>query len=117
MPGLKFSTNLDADSLYKLAFRRAQDAGYTVRDLGNNAFSATMGSMALSVLAVSSYCDFRLSVEKYGDGNELVLERNSPWMLGKIGVARVKAKADALFRNIKEETVVRGGKVISEKEF
>ena len=117
MPGLKFTTNLDGEALYKIAFRRAQDSGYTVRTTGDRAFAATMGNMALSILAVSSYCDFRIGVEKYDDGNELVLERNSPWLLGTIGVARVKSNLQDLCKSIKEEVVQRGGKVTNEKDF
>jgi hypothetical protein len=117
MPGLKFTTNLDAESLFKSAFRRAQDQGYTVRATGDRAFAATSGNMALSVLAVSSYCDFRVSVEKYDDGNELVLERNSPWLLGAVGVGRVKSKAQELFKNLKDEVAQRGGQIRNEKEF
>ena len=116
MAGLKFTTNLDADALYKLAFRRAQNLGYTVRAAGDQAFTAASGSVALSVLAVSSYCDFRVSVEKYADGNELILERNTPWLLGVIGVARVKNKANDLMKNIKADVVQQGGRVLQEKE-
>src|SRR3954452_23411583 len=117
MPGLKFTTNLDGETLHKLAFRRAQDLGYTVRATSDRVFSATMGNVALSVLALASRCDFRVSVESYDDGNELVLERNSPWFLGTIGVARVKSNANDLFKAIKEEVLKRGGKITNEKEF
>jgi len=117
MPGLKFTTNLDGETLFKLAFRRAQDMGYTVRATGERAFSATMGNVALSLLALSSHCDFRISIEAYDDGHELVLERNSPWLLGAIGVARVKSNARDLCQGIKDEVAARGGKVTNEKEF
>ena len=119
MPGLKFTTDMDADALYKIAFRRAQDLGYTTRGLGDNAFAATMGNMPLSVVvgAFVAYCDFRVDIEEYEDGNELVLERNTPWWTGMIGVSRVKSKALELVNHIKDEVNLRGGKVKREKEF
>jgi hypothetical protein len=117
MAGLKFTTNLDADALYKLAFRRAQNQGYTVRAIDDRAFSAVSGNTALSVLAISTRCDFRVSVEPYDDGNELVLERNHPSLLGVIGVARVKGKAQGLFRSIADDVVQQGAQVMNEREF
>jgi hypothetical protein len=119
MPGLKFTTNLDPDSLYKIAFRHAQDLGYTVRDLGGRAFSATAGNAALNVLsgALHVHCDFRVAIHQYDDGNELVLERNAPWWTGMIGVSRVKSKAAELIGKIKEEVHLRGCSLMREKEF
>jgi hypothetical protein len=119
MPGLKFTCDLDAEALYKIAFRRAQDLGFTVRAADDRAFVATSGSLPLSFVvgAFVAYCDFRVDVEEYEDGNELVLERNTPWWAGMIGVSRVKAKANQLVQNIKDEVELRGGKVTREKTF
>jgi hypothetical protein len=119
MAGLKFTTDLDAESLYKIAYRRAQDMGFTVREAGESAFTAKSGNMALSIAvgALSVYCDFRLSIEEYDDGNELVLERNTPWWTGMIGVSRVKNRANELMKNIKDEVELRGGRILREKEF
>ena len=70
MPGLKFTTDLDAGALYKIAFRRAQDMGYTVRAIDDRSFTAAMGNAALSVVAGAfvAYCNFRVAVEAYDDG-------------------------------------------------
>jgi len=116
MPGLKFTTKLDAESLYKIAFRRAQDLGFTVRSIDDRAFSAISGSAAMTVVG-KAYCDFRIDVEEYDDGNELVLERNAPWWTGVIGISRVKSIAKDLFKCIKDEIELRGGKIEREKEF
>jgi hypothetical protein len=115
MAGLKFTTDLDAESLYKVAFRKAQDLGYTVREAGPAAFTAQMGNVATSVLT-GAYCDFRLSVMEYDDGNELVLERNAAWWTGTIGVSRVKSRAKDLMKSVKDEIAHRGGKILGEKE-
>lgn len=117
MAGFKFTTNLDADRLYELAFRRAQELGYTVREADQRAFTATQGNFALAMTGLSPKCSFRIDIESYPDGNELVLERNVPAWSGVIGVSRVKAKAAELIEHLKAAVRQTGGTVGKEKEF
>lgn len=116
MGGLKLLTNCDADTLYKTAFRRAQNLGYTVREVGLRAFSAKSGNV-LTKLLMASHCDFRIDVETYPDGNELVLERNSPMLSGMLVRGRIKGLARDLMTAIKEDVAAAGGEILRESEF
>src|SRR5262245_59137432 len=99
MSGQKLLTNLDADTLFKTAFRRAQNMGYTVREVGPRAFSAQSGNI-LTKMLMASHCDFRIDVETYPDGNELVLERNTPLLSGVLVRGRIKGLAADLMKAI-----------------
>lgn len=116
MAGQKFLSNLDAEALYRAAFRRAQDMGYTVREVGERAFSAKSGNVLTKIL-MASHCDFRIDIETYPDGNELVLERNTPMFAGALVRGRIKGLATNLMQSIKDDVVAAGGKILRESEF
>ena len=119
MAGIKLVTDMDAKTLFKLAYREAQDKGFTVAKLGNGEFTAKRSNLALSIVlgAFVAYCDFHIAIEDCDDETELVLERNSPWWTGIIGVQRVKSWAKDLVKTIGEAIVDEGNEVIREKEF
>ena len=119
MAGIKLVTDMDAKLLFKIAFREAQDKGFAVEKIGDRRFTARKSSMAVSILlgAFVAYCDFVVAVEDYDHETELVLERNSPWWTGVIGVHRVKSWATDLVKTIGDSIEDAGNRVIREKEF
>ena len=85
MAGLKLLTKLDPQTCLKLAWRAAQDHGFSLPPLDECAkrFTATKGNSLISMIAgpfATTPCSFQISIEPYGDTNEVVLEKNSPWL-------------------------------------
>ena len=122
MPGTKLLTKLDPQTCLKLAWRVAQDLGFSLPPLEGCAkrFSATKGSALLNVIAgpLAPHCDFQISVEAYSDATEVVLERNRPFLTsGTIGVARVNRQAEELLAAITCGIEKAGGTVQERKEF
>ncbi|MBX3460167.1 MAG: hypothetical protein KF696_09450 [Planctomycetes bacterium] len=107
MPGTLYVTNMPPDRLKHLAIHVAGGMEYGVQDIGPWSLSVGKGSLAASIFvgAFVAYCDFKVHISALPDGNtQLLLERNSPWWTGLIGVGRVKRKAvelaDAYGNNI-----------------
>jgi hypothetical protein len=122
MPGIKLLTKLDAGTCLKLAWRAAQDLGFTLTPLGAEVkrFTATKGNALLGMLAgaIAPYCAFNISIEAYPDANEIVLEKNSPWLTGgKIGVGKIDQQAEALLSEITRAIEREGSAVVGRKEF
>jgi hypothetical protein len=122
MPGVKLSTQLEPQVCLKLAWRAAQDLGYTLTPIEDGAkrFTATKGSLIANVLAgpLAPQCVFTITAESYPDANELSLERNDPWLSsGKIGVSKVKRHADELMSAIASAIENAGGSIIERKEY
>src|SRR5438128_1495449 len=103
MAAIKLTTNVDPEKVHVIARRSAEEQGYRTEGAkGRWDFSARQGSMALTFFlqALATYCDFRITIDRTSAGTELIVERNSPWWTGKIGVNRVKARAEDLARKI-----------------
>src|SRR5437667_6043664 len=110
-------TKLDAPTCLKAAWRTAQDLGYSLTPIDDCAkrFTATKGNLLLSVLpfGVAPQCVFQISVAAYPDGNELILERNEPWLRGgAIAVGKVTRQAEELFTAIACAIEKAGGAVL-----
>ena len=122
MPGLKLLTKLEAPTCLKIAWRTAQDLGFSLTpiDDGSRRFTATKGSAVLSALAgpLAPHCHFQFVAEAYPDANELVLEKNKPWLTsGSIGVGKVNRQAEELMQAIACAIEKAGGEVTGRKEF
>ena len=121
MPGLKLLTHFDPPTCVKVAWRAAQDLGYALTpiDDGATCFTASKGSALLSVVPfMPPKCVFQVAVVCYPDCNEVVVERNEPWVTsGKIGVNRVKQHAEELVGAIVSAIEKAGGKITERKEF
>ena len=121
MPGLKLLTKHDAQVCLKVAWRAAQDLGYSITPIaeGSKRFTATKGSALLSMVPLMPpRCDFQVWVETYPDTNEVGVERNEPWLTsGKIGVSRVKRQAEELIGAIAAAIEKAGGTIMERKEF
>ncbi|HZZ79564.1 MAG TPA: hypothetical protein VFE62_13670 [Gemmataceae bacterium] len=119
--GLKLLTNMDPHLCLKLAWRLAQDRGYSLTPLTENCkrFTASKGNMIVGVLAgaLAPRCVLEVSVETYPDANELVVESNSPWLSGAGGVRKVKQQAEELMDATVSAIEKEGGKIIERKEF
>src|SRR5262245_45977844 len=103
MPGIKLLTKLDTQTCLKAAYRAAQDLGFSLTPIneGLRQFTASKGSVLFSMIAgsFSPHCRFEISTPSYPDANEVVLERNSPWLLtGSSGNTKVKQQADDLMQ-------------------
>ncbi|MBI1831381.1 MAG: hypothetical protein HYR84_08025 [Planctomycetes bacterium] len=122
MAGLKLLTKLEPQTCLKLAWRTAQDLGFTLTPIDDSSkrFSATKGSAVWGFIAgaLSPHCAFEISVAAYGDANEVVLEKNTSWLTsGTIGVAKVNQQADDLMRAIAAAIEKEGGTIMERKEF
>ncbi|MBK8207164.1 MAG: hypothetical protein IPK87_10330 [Planctomycetes bacterium] len=99
MPGTQYITNMPAEQLKHLAIHVPGGMEYAVSEVAPWQLAVTKGSLAASIFvgAFVAYCDFKVHVGTVPDGNsQLVLERNTPWWTGFIGVGRVKTKAREL---------------------
>ncbi len=122
MAGVKVLTDLDPDKALRSAWRAAQDAGFGLTSLGLDVpqFLAQKGHILLSLVAgaLAPYCRFKVSVEKYDHGTEVVLEKSLPWLTtGALGVRRVNREAAALMDAVAAALEHDGGKVLERKEF
>jgi hypothetical protein len=119
MAGFKLQTDLGSERVIKLARRVARDLEFSVQTRDDYSFGATKGNLILSIFvgAFIAYCEFEVSVEDDDDGCELIIERNSPWWTGIIGVKRTKNRAQELADAIGDAIEDAGGRVFGEKEF
>lgn len=122
MPGMKLITALDPQTCLKIAWRTAQDLGYSLTPIEDTSkrFTATKGSAIANLLGgfLAPQCVFQVTVENYPDANEVSLERNEPWLSsGKIGVGKVKKQADELFNSIANAIEKAGGKIAERREY
>jgi hypothetical protein len=119
--GLKLLTNMDPQLCLKLAWRTAQDRGYSLTPLGecSKRITASKGNVLISVLAgaLAPHCVFEIAVETYPDANELVLQTNTPWMTGAAGISKVRRQADELMQAITCAIEKEGATVLERKEF
>lgn len=124
MPGMKLLTKHNPKTCLKIAWRIAQDLGYALTppalDDCAKTFLAEKGNVFFSMLAgpLAPHCRFRISVESYADANELVLDKNVPWLTsGAVGVGRVHRQAEELLNAITCAIENDGGTIIARKEF
>jgi hypothetical protein len=122
MPGIKLLTKLDPATCLKVAYRAAQDLGFSLSPLETacKRFTATKGSALMSMIAgpFAPHCHFEISAESYADANEVVLEKNTPWLTtGSVGVSKVKKQADDLMAAIACGIENEGGKISERREF
>lgn len=120
MPGTAYITNGDPGALMDVAIHVAGGLGYGVEETAPGTLSVKQGSFVASLFlgAFIAYCDFKVVVHSPGDGSaHLVLERNSPWWTGVIGVNRVKKRARELADAYGNELVARGVPIVSRNEF
>jgi hypothetical protein len=121
MPGFKLLTTFDPQTCLKVAWRTAQDHGFSLTPIEgcSTRFTATKGNGLLSVVPfMPPRCVLDVYVASYPDANELVVERNEPWLTsGKIGVSKVKRQAEELFNQIACAVEKAGGSIAERKEF
>lgn len=99
MPGHAYATTAAPDLLERIALDTASRLEFTIETEGPGRFVARKGNLAASIFvgAFIAYCDFRLIITVAPDGtSHLVIERNTPWWTGFIGVNRVKNRAREL---------------------
>lgn len=122
MPGLKLLTKLDPQRCLKAAFRAAQDLGFSLTPISADSrqFTATKGNMLVSLLAgpFAPHCVFEISAQAFADANEVVLQKNKPWLTtGALGVSKVNQQADELMAAISSAIEKEGGSILGQKEF
>ena len=117
MAGIKLLTKLDPQTCLKIAWRMAQDLGFSLTPLDESArrFSATKGSILAGPFAPP--CHFEISVASYSDANEIILEKNNPWLTGAIGVGKVNRQAEDLISAIAAAIEKEGSTTLERKEF
>src|SRR4051794_24241091 len=103
MPGIKLLTKLDPAICLKAAYRAAQDLGFSLTPIDDapKRFTATKGNVLVSMIAgpFAPHCHFEISAQTYADANEVVLEKNTPWLTtGSVGVSKVKKQAEELMQ-------------------
>jgi hypothetical protein len=122
MAGLKILTKLDTQTCLRAAWRTAQDLGFALTPLEDcsKRFTATKGNALISVIAgpFAPHCVFEISAQSYGDANEVVLEKNKPWLTtGAAGVSKVNRQAEDLMQAIGCAIEKEGGTILERKEF
>ena len=122
MAGLKLLTDLDLYECIKLAWRSAQDQGYSIPPLsdGDSRFTATKGSLVVGALAgaLAPYCRFDITATAYPDANEVVLQKNKPWLTAGLGGVRtVNRQAADLMQAIVSAIQKAGGKILDLRDF
>lgn len=121
MPGIKLLTKLDPTICYKVAWRTAQDLGYSIPPLDENStsFTATKGNFVTRMLGpISLYCRLDISVHAYPSANEIVIEKNNPWLSsGAIGRAKVNKLAEEYITALSAAIEKEGGSIVERKEF
>jgi hypothetical protein len=119
MAGIKVVTDAKPDTVLQLAWRAAQDLSFSVTPIHDGAFDASKGHIIWSMVAgnAAPHCKFRISAKRYPDATtDLVLERNSAWTTGLLGLRRIKSEASAVIDKAVEALQQIGGKVIERKE-
>ena len=120
MPGHAYITHGDPNLLRDVAIHIAGQMGFGVEPQGEWTMKVVQGSLAASIFvgAFVAYCDFVVHVVSHADGtNHLVLERNTPWWTGWIGVSRVKSKARELADAYGNELYRVGVPIIQRNDF
>ena len=121
MAGFVVTTETTPKKAKGLARDVARDLEYSVSRLDDWTFRATKSSLALSILLGTfiPYCCFVVEINdgKYEGEVDIVINRNSPWWTGLIGVHRVKKRAQELAKAIADALEDKGSRIIKEKEF
>ena len=119
MAGIKLVTDMDPETALQLPWRAAQDLSFTLTPIADGSFSASKGSAIWSALLgpAAPHCQFKIVAKKYPDGmTDLVLERNSPWTSGRLGLRRINAEAQGLIDRTVEALEKNGGNIKERKE-
>jgi hypothetical protein len=122
MAGLKLLTKFDAQTCLKIAWRTAQEMGFSLTPLDESSrrFTASKGNIFTSILGgpFAPNCNFKISVEDYPSANEVVLEKQTAWLFsGAIGVGKVNRQAEELLSAIASAIEKEGGNILERKEF
>lgn len=121
MAGHIIVTNLSEKAAEKLARAVARDLEFNVERDDDFTFTAGKGNLFMSLLlgAFIAYCKFEVEIApgKYDGEVEIVINRNSPWWTGMIGINRVKKRAKELADAIADAVEEDGGEVIKVKDF
>lgn len=122
MPGFKLLTALDPPTCLKIAWRTAQNLGYELTPIDDHSrrFTATRGSLVGALFGglFAPRHILQISVASYPDANEIVVERNEPWLSsGAIGVSKVKRAAEELVNAIARAVEAAGSTIVERREF
>lgn len=99
MPGHTYVTHAAPELLERIALATAAQMNFAIEPESPGRYAVRKGSLwaSLVVGAFVAYCDFRLVIAVAPDStSHLILERNTPWWTGFIGVNRVKSRAREL---------------------
>lgn len=99
MPGHSYVTTAAPELLERIALATAAEMEFTIEAEAPGRHIARKGSFVASLLvgAFVAYCDFRLVIALAPDStSHLIIERNTPWWTGFLGVNRVKNRAREL---------------------
>jgi hypothetical protein len=120
MPGFKIITDMDPELAIKAVSRVAKRLGFSVYRVEDWELVVQRGNLALSILlgAFIAYCYFPVRFEEDRRGNlRIVMERNTPWWTGFIGISRVKSWAKSLADGVEDEIEARGARILNSEEF
>lgn len=70
MAGIKVVTDAAPEAVLQLAWRAAQDLGFTLTPIQDGAFQASKGHFVWSMLVgwAAPHCQFKVSAHRYADG-------------------------------------------------
>ena len=119
MAGIKLVIDMEPATALQLAWRAAQDLQFRLTPIQDGTFQASKGRAIWSLLVgpAAPHCSFTISVHSYPDGTtDLVLDRNTPWSSGVLGLRRIQAEAETLMKRSADAIEANGGKVRECKE-
>ncbi|MCB9892968.1 MAG: hypothetical protein H6839_00795 [Planctomycetes bacterium] len=120
MPGHLYVTQGQPEHLLQITGDLAPAMKYRVEQSGAWTLKLQQGSLAASIFvgAFVAYCDFTVNIIVPGDGTtHWVLERNTPWWTGIIGVNRVKGRARDLADAYGNEMARQGVPILQRNDF
>ncbi len=118
MAGITIVTDLDPKAALKTVKSVAKGLGFAVYRVDDWELQVQKGNLVASIFlgAFIAYCNFQVFVEETRSRVKIVIERNTPWWTGFIGIGRVKTMAKNLADLVEDDIEDQGGKVYTRKE-
>jgi hypothetical protein len=118
MPSIIIATDLDPKLALKTVKNVAEDLEFHVSRTDDLELLLTKGNLFASIMvgAFIAYCHFSVFIEEKGERVRIIIQRNTPWWTGLLGVSRVKAQAKKLADRIEDDIEEQGGNLYARRE-
>lgn len=118
MAGITIVTDLDPKDALRTVRSAAKELGFKVYRVDDWELQIQKGNLFASIFlgAFIAYCNFQVFIEESRNKLKIVIERNTPWWTGLIGVSRVKGQAKSLADMVEDDIEDGGGKIYARKD-